>query len=148
MGEMPTFIVPQVRATSELVFHHDSAPGERYLAIDGSLLERAPIYIAIRKVADVREDQAEYIDWHMHEVDSLYVLIGNGEGMRGLRGLIRYGEEQRVLESPITVFIPKGVAHSYKLTGGSGTYLSIVLSGDYNGTTHGIVRSEGEEAER
>ena len=132
---MSPFIVPEVRRTSEVVFHHDVAPGLRFLAIDGSKYPGSPIYIAVRRVAKVAQSQPEYIDWHKHTVDSLYLFIGEGEAMKGLHAVVRLGDDERQIESPMTVFIPKGTPHSYKLTKGSGTYISILLAGDYNGST-------------
>ena len=126
------YISMQVRRTSEVKFHHDVAPGLRYLAIDKTLYKDAPIYIAIRKVLNVKADQPEYIDRHEHSVDSLYLFIGEGDELKGLRALVRIGDQEKKIESPMTVFIPKGVPHSYKLIGGSGMYVSILLDGDYN----------------
>lgn len=135
MNKQVSFIIPEIRPTSEVHFHYDVAPGLRFLAIDESRLEGSPIYIAIRRVANVTADQPEYIDWHTHAVDSLYLLIGDGPEMRGLHATVRFSDQERFVESPVTVFIPRGVPHCYKLTSGSGTYLSILLHGDYNANT-------------
>ncbi len=129
------YIPMQVRPTSELKFHHDVAPGLRYLAIDKSLCEKAAIYIAIRRVYDVKHDQPEYIDKHIHSVDSLNLFIGDDDKLKGLRATVRIEDHEREIESPMTVFIPKGLYHNYKMTGGSGIFVNILLAGDYNGHT-------------
>jgi 2-isopropylmalate synthase len=130
-----SYVPIQVRRTSELKFHADTAPGVRFLAMDKCLCADAPLYLAVRRVNGVPQHQPEYIQSHVHSVDSLYVFIGDEEGLRGLRATVRVEEEEREIESPMTVLIPKGVPHSYKLVGGSGIYLSILLDGDYNGHT-------------
>ena len=135
MAEQATYITPEIRRTSEVLFHRDNAPGLRFLAIDASKRPGAPIYLAVRRVDQVPDAQGEYIDWHVHSVDSLYVFLGDGENLTGLSAVVRTGDEETSVQSPMTVFIPKGCPHCYKLTGGSGTYLSIVLSGDYNSVT-------------
>lgn len=135
MDKELVFIVPEVRKTSEVVFHHDNAPGIRYLAIDKTLYSKASVYMVVRKIKKVSPKQAEYIDWHVHAVDSLYLFLGDEEGMKGLRGIVRFDEGERTVESPMTVFIPKGVRHSYRLTEGSGMYISLILHGDYNAQT-------------
>lgn len=129
------YIPMQKRRTSEVKFHHDIAPGLRFLAIDKSLYKDAPIYIAIRRAKDVKSNQPEYIDWHAHSVDSLYLFIGDNDGLKGLRAVVRIEDQEREIESPMTVFIPKELRHSYKLIGGSGIYVSILLNGDYNANT-------------
>jgi len=129
------FIRMQKRRTSEVKFHHDVAPGIKYAAIDKILHKDAPIYIALRKVRNVKTDQPEYIDTHVHTVDSLYLFIGEEEGLKGLKAVVRIGSEEKEIESPMTVFIPKDIPHSYKLIGGSGIYISILLHGDYNAHT-------------
>ena len=129
------FIIPEIRRTSEVQFHHDVAPGLRFLAIDHTLFKESPVYIAIRRVENVSFDQPEYIDWHTHDVDSLFLFLGDGEGLRGLHGLVRLGSNEKEIESPMTVFIPNGVSHSYKLTKGRGTFISILLDGNYNAST-------------
>src|ERR1043166_1050264 len=129
------FISPEVRRTSEVVFHHDVAPGLRFLAIDKTKYPGSPIYIAVRRVRNVSVTQPEYIDCHRHTVDSVYLFLGDGDDLKGLRAVVRFGNEERCVESPMTVFIPKGTLHSYKLIEGSGTYLSILLAGDYNAST-------------
>jgi 2-isopropylmalate synthase len=133
-----SFIVPEVRKTSEVVFHHDVAPGLRFLAIDHTKYADSPIYIAVRRVTDVAEAQPEYIDEHKHTKDSLYLFIGDGEGLKGLHAVVRLGNDERQIESPMTVFIPKGLPHSYRLTKGSGTYISILLDGNYNASTAAV----------
>lgn len=125
----------QKRRSSEVKFHRDIAPGLRYLAIDKSLCEETPLYIAIRCVKNVKRDQPEYVDWHIHSADSLYLFIGDDDELEGLRAVVRIEDEERAIESPMTVFIPKGLRHSYRMTGGSGIYVSILLNGDYNGHT-------------
>jgi 2-isopropylmalate synthase len=132
---MDLFIRPEVRRTSEVLFHHDTAPGLRFLAIDQTKYPDSPIYIAVRRANNVPETQPEYIDRHQHTVDSLYMFMGDDEGMKGLHAVVRLADEERKIESPMTVFIPKGVAHSYRLTKGSGTYISILLTGNYNAST-------------
>jgi 2-isopropylmalate synthase len=126
------FIPMAARPTSELKFHHDIAPGVRYLAIDRTLCEVTPIYIAVRRVKNVKCDQVEYIDSHVHSVDSLYLFIGDEDELKGLHAVVRIEDQEREIESPMTVFIPKGLRHSYKITSGSGIYVSILLNGDYN----------------
>jgi hypothetical protein len=148
MGEEPIFVVPEIRKSSEAIFHRDVAPGFRYVAMDKSLYPESPIYIMARRVKHVPENQREYIDWHVHSVDSVYLFIGDGDGMRGMYGVVRYGEKEKNIESPMTVFIPRGIRHCYKLNRGSGLYISVLLSGDYNECTFDRMGGEGQQCNK
>jgi 2-isopropylmalate synthase len=135
LRDTPLFARPVPRLSSEVRYHHDCAPGTRFLALDESLIPGAPLYLAVRRVASIPVEQPEYVEVHAHSVDSLYVLLGDGPGLTGLSAIVRWEGGQRRVDAPMTVLIPRGLAHSYKLTSGTGTYLSVVLAGDYNSVT-------------
>ena len=123
------------RTTSEIKFHSDLAPGQRYIAFDSSLHESAPVYVAVRKVDELVDFSREYVEPHVHDVDSLYLFIGVGRDLAGLRAIVTVEDRDYAIEAPTTVFIPAGLKHYYRLTSGSGLFLSMVLSGDYNSST-------------
>jgi mannose-6-phosphate isomerase-like protein (cupin superfamily) len=129
------YIPMERRRSSEVKFHSDVAPGIRFLAIDRSLYKDAPVYVAVRCVKDVTNEQPEYVGLHTHSVDSIYLFVGSGEALEGLQATVRIQDEERQIESPMSVLIPRGIPHSYRLTRGSGIYVSILLDGDYNGST-------------
>ena len=125
------FIAPEERPTSEIPFHNDSAPGVRRVFLEKKLLPETDAYVIVRTAADVRPDQPQYIDFHAHNVSSIYLFMGEGDNLEGLRAEVMLGDETFVIDSPATVYIPKGVPHSSRLIEGSGHFGHIVLSGDY-----------------
>lgn len=137
------FITPEDRPTSEIPYHHDTAPGVRRVFLEKKLFPDTEAYVIVRTAADVNPDQPGYIDSHAHNVTSIYLFMGDGEGLRGLRAEVTLDGERREIASPATVYIPAGVVHSSRLTEGAGHFCHIVLSGDY---TDSLMAPLGEAA--
>ncbi len=134
---MSDFVYPiEKRSNSEIQYHRDCAPGTRFLALDCTIRENSPIYVAIRRVCGVSEHQPRYIEEHIHEVDSVYFFLGNEVELRGLQAEVCIDGKKLKIKSPVTVFVPKDIPHSCRIYGGSGIYINIVLHGDYDSCTH------------
>jgi 2-isopropylmalate synthase len=116
-------------------FHRDVAPGLRFLFMDNTVYEEAKIYVAVRKAKMIPKAQLDYVDAHIHTVDSLYLFIGENDDLTGLSASVAIEEKSVSIESPMSVYIPRNIPHTYKLTRGRGIFVSILLSGDYNGNT-------------
>ena len=125
-------IKPEIRRTSELPFHNDLAPGKRRVFIEKKLFPDSDLYVMVRTAKDVMFNQPEYVESHAHNVSSVYIFLGNNEGLEGLKAEVILNGEIYVVSSPVTIFIPKGVVHSYRLIEGTGYFTHIVLSGNYN----------------
>lgn len=123
---------PDVRPTSEIKHHHDTAPGDRYVFIDQKKLPEADFYTIVRTAKDVQSNQVEYIDRHSHNCDSYYLFIGDNPDLTGVQAEVAIGDKISQIESPTSVYIPQGILHHYRLTGGSGKFFSIVPKGNYN----------------
>jgi 2-isopropylmalate synthase len=122
-------IEPEVRSAAELP-HHRAGPGDRYLLIDESRLDGCGQYCIVRRIPE-GDPGLGHVDTHRHNVDSLFVFLGSAEGLTGLRVQVTVGEEERTLDAPRSVFIPAGVRHSYRVLGGEGLFLNVVLAGTY-----------------
>jgi 2-isopropylmalate synthase len=125
------FLKPEVRKTSDLSYHTDDAPGVRRVFVEDRLLPEADCYVMLRTAHDVQPDQPKYVDAHAHNVSSIYLFFGNTPDLGGLTAEVILDGEKHVVHAPASVFIPKGVVHSYRLTGGSGYFLHTVMKGDY-----------------
>ena len=122
----------EIRKSSEIKCHLDSAPGLRYLYLDQSKIIESSLYIVVRVVKNVQENQPEYIEPHIHNCDSAYSFIGDNDDLTGLKAEVVIENEKYHIESPASVFVPKGLKHYYRLIGGTGKYISFVTSGDYD----------------
>ena len=122
----------EIRPTTEIKYHRDTAPGVRYVFIDGKKMAGADFYTVVRTVSQVKPTQVEYVDKHTHNCDTYHILIGTGEELSGLKAEFVIGVEKVVVESPVGVHVPARVPHSQRLIGGSGHFFNIVPNGNYN----------------
>jgi len=122
----------EVRPSTEIKYHRDTAPGVRYVFIDGKKMPEADFYTVVRAVSDVKPTQADYVDKHAHNCDTYHILIGDGAELTGLKAEFDIGGEKVVVESPAGVHVPARVPHSQRLIGGSGHFFNIVPKGNYN----------------
>lgn len=122
---------PVVIGSSELKYHRDGI-GERYLMIDDRVVPDCRQYCIVRNIPEVASTPPAHVDEHRHVCDSLFLFVGNGKGLEGLKVEVSLGEEVFNLESPSSVFIPAGFFHSYRIISGSGLFINHVLRGNYN----------------
>ena len=80
----------------------------------------------------VEEKPLAYVDVQTLYVDSLFLFLGHELGMKGLQVEVCLGQVVQKIDSPASVFIPAGVAHTYRILNGSGFCINHVLSGSYN----------------
>lgn len=124
-------VMPEVRRTSELPFHSDAAPGKRRVFLEKKIFPESDVYVMVRTAARVTPDQPNYVDAHAHNVSSIYLFLGSGPDLEGLKAEVVLDGEVHLVSSPATVVIPKGVVHSYRLIEGSGHFGHVVMKGDY-----------------
>lgn len=123
---------PEVRPTSEIKYHKDTAPGVRYVFVDGKKLPEAGFYTVVRTVAEVSETQAAYVDKHTHNCDTYHIAIGTGLNFSGLQMEFVIGDEKVVVESPVGAHVPAQVPHSQRIVGGAGHFFNFVPKSNYN----------------
>jgi hypothetical protein len=124
-------LVPEPRPTSDVPYHHDRAPGQKYLIVDHGVCNDTPVYIALRRVDRVSADQPIWLDLHAHKCNSFYLFIGDGEELEGLEGIVEIDDKHFAVRSPLAAIIPPILLHRYWLTNGSGWYLQITLTPTY-----------------
>lgn len=131
-GQYTRFLIsPEERPTSEIPYHYDTAPGVRRVFLEKKLLPETDTYVIVRTAKDVKPDQQDYIDFHAHNVNSIYLFMGEDDDLKGLLAEVMIGDETYQVSSPATVYIPRGVPHTTRLIDGSGHFTHIVLSSDY-----------------
>jgi hypothetical protein len=123
---------PEARPTTEIKYHTDTAPGVRYVFVDGKLKPEAGFYTVVRSVANVEATQASYVDKHRHNCDTDHIAIGSGPEFAGLKVEFEIGDEKILAESPVGVHIPAGTPHSQRIVGGSGHFFNFVPKSSYN----------------
>lgn len=120
---------------------HDSNKelGTRFLLCDRSLFKDSRFYMALRlfnEINNIKEEKQHVLN-HKHKVDSYWFFGGNKKDLKGLKIKIVIGGVEKILESPISVYIPRNIPHYYIPIKGSGFYLNLVLTGKkkYNDVT-------------
>lgn len=123
---------PDVRPTSEIKYHYDTAPGERHVFIDHKKMPEADFYTIVRNAFNVKPLQLKYVDKHRHICDSYYLFIGNKPDLTGLKAEVVIDGKKSNVASPAAAYVPERVLHHYRLIGGSGKFFNIVPKGNYN----------------
>lgn len=122
---------PDIRPTSEIRYHHDNAPGTRYVFMDRKKCPESSIYTIVRDARNI-DPQVPYVDPHIHNCASEFLFIGDNPDMTGLCAKVLLGDREFLVDSPASVFIPAGLEHSVQLVAGSGKFINIVCHADYN----------------
>lgn len=122
---------PLIKRASELRMHKDGQ-GIRYVFMDERIIPETSMYAIVRDIQNATQDKQSHVEMHRHNCDSVFIFIGNGNNLEGLTCEVTLGNEKYIISSPTSVFIPQGLEHTYRLISGSGKYINIVLSGDYN----------------
>lgn len=127
---------PFIKGASELLYHRDGV-GHRWVFMDNRIDDRSSVYM-IERIFD-QDYSAVYqphVDSHVHHCDSFFVFMGNNPDGTGLEVEVTFVSNQvettRIFESPASILIPAGVAHSYSYIRGMGRFLNFVLSRNYN----------------
>jgi 2-isopropylmalate synthase len=125
------FLTPRKISATELK-HHREGPGVRYVMVDERVVADCRQYCIAREIPALTEPPPSHVDAHAHNVDSLFVFIGHEPGLTGLTVEVQLGDVVKELESPVSVFIPAGVVHTYRILKGRGVFINHVLAGSYN----------------
>lgn len=126
------FIKPRV---SEDIPHHDSSEmdkiGLNMVLLDDTLFSGAGVRMTTRRVQDVTEEPEDYVELHSHEVDQVFIYLGEADDEESLEVEFRFDDEVYRIKSPTTVFVPKKVLHTQKIIRGSGRYITLLKKGTY-----------------
>lgn len=123
---------PFIKGASELLYHKDGV-GVRWVLMDHRLDNRSVFYIISRVFSQETYQLNEpHVDKHAHHCDSLFVFQGFADDGSGLNVSVTLGDVTKVIQSPASIYIQAYIEHSYTYISGTGTYLNIVLSPEYN----------------
>ena len=134
---------PKVRqeTLAGLVAHNpENEQGERFVFADAQSLPEGNLYVVLRRFGDIRE-AAPYVRTHTHKHPSLWLFFGCEADLSGLQIEVTLAAQSQVKQSPVSVWIPAGMPHSYRPISGRGYYVNILFApqGDYNRDTSDYV---------
>jgi mannose-6-phosphate isomerase-like protein (cupin superfamily) len=122
---------PQLRRTSEIRYHSDLAPGQRFVFVGRIVDPICRLYVVGRRVDRVPANQPEWLDDHRHNCPTFYVLIGQNPDLTGLTAEIVIEGRPFVAEAPSAIMLPAGFLHHHRLSAGSGWSFHVNVRPDY-----------------
>lgn len=98
---------------------------ERFLLMNGELLENAPLHVAVHIIKDLDTPPDPYVKKHCHpDFDEIGLIIAPKDVLE--YEIILDGKENRI-KSPAAVYIPAGTHHRARAVSGNGAYVCILL---------------------
>ncbi len=113
---------------SRIPFHGD-APLKRLLMCDKNIFPESGTHISVHLIKNLPKKVPGYSKPHKHDCDEINLILSE-DGRLVYK--IQLGDETYDVVSPSTVLIPKGVKHSAEVVSGNGTFVCIVLNGEYS----------------
>jgi len=85
--------------------------------------EGFPVHLAVHTVTAGRVGDGDHVQPHAHDADEINILLGDQ-----LRYRVQLGEESYVVESPASIWIPRGLVHAANHVQGTGSYICLILA--------------------
>jgi 2-isopropylmalate synthase len=90
-------VTPKVISATELKYHR-AGPGARHVMVDNRFVTNARQYCIVREIPHQDKPAVDHVDPHRHVCDSLFVFLGRGPGLTGLRVEVLLDGRVRTLE--------------------------------------------------
>lgn len=114
---------------------HKEAPVKRLLMQDSGTfpdlneISKGSNYrIAVHIIEELPDVVPEYVELHAHDCDEINLILSE-------KGELVYNvlleDEEYIVSSPATIYIPKGVRHKIWAKKGEGTFIAIIMSQEY-----------------
>ena len=127
MKKYRKFIKKGVIESLDKVPFHSKAPIKRLSMLSKSLIPQSNTHIAVHFV-DASKNLPKYSKLHKHNHDEVNLILSEDSP---LTYEIKLEEESYKVNSPSTIFIPKGIKHSAQAISGKGIFVCIILSNNY-----------------
>jgi O-methyltransferase domain/Dimerisation domain len=112
-----------------VAFHaNGTAPVSRRVLAGAGVHENLGKHIVSHEIRNVAAEHRSYCEPHVHDCDEINILLSDSY----LSYEIRLGEEVFVVTAPATIHIPAGIVHSANVIEGSGFYIAIVDTPNYD----------------
>jgi hypothetical protein len=119
MGRQHAHLITKLEPESlAAVPFHQSVPG-----IERRRAAGFPVHLAVHTVDASRVAEDQHVQPHVHDADEVNVLLGDQ-----LRYRVQLGDELYVVESPASIWIPRGMLHAANHLRGTGSFICIILA--------------------
>lgn len=111
-----------------VAFHHD-APLTRHVMLQKDTTEGdGGIRIVSHIINNLPETIPPYCELHWHDFDEINLIVSEDNT---LKYRITLEDEVYEVQSPSTVYIPKGLKHAAEVISGKGVYIAITFTKEY-----------------
>lgn len=122
------FINKGMNEPLEKIPFHQKAPIKRFSMLNKSMVPESDTHVAVHFV-DALQKIPKYSQLHKHNHDEINLILSTGDT---LRYKIQLEDETYSVSSPSSIFIPKGIKHSAEVMSGTGIFVCIILSDNYD----------------
>jgi len=122
------FINEGMNESMEKIPFHQKAPIKRFSMLNKSMVPESDTHIAVHFV-NASQKIPKYSQLHKHNHDEINLILSEDDT---LKYKIQLEDETYRVSSPSSVFIPKGIRHSAEVVSGTGIFVCIILSDDYD----------------
>ena len=132
-----------VQALHHVPFHGSGvAPLCRRVLAGPDVHPQLEKHIVAHEIREVCAGRRSYCEPHVHDCPEINILLS----LTRLIYEIRLGDEVYLVEAPATIYIPAGLVHSANVVEGSGFFVALVETADYQASVSGAQgdRAEGE----
>ena len=128
MKKYRKFIKKGVVEPLEKISFHSKAPIKRLSMLSKALISQSNTHIAVHFI-DSSKNLPKYSKLHKHNHDEINLILSENAN---LTYDIQFEDESYEVNSPSTIFIPKGIKHSARAISGKGIFVCIILSNNYS----------------
>jgi len=125
------YVVKGVNEPLSAVPFHGHAPVDRLMMLNQDMIEDCDTRISVHMVNDLPDQVDSYCEMHKHDFDEINIIVSQD---KGLTYSIQMEDEEYIINSPATVFVPKGVRHKSEVVSGTGMFICVTLQGKYSAT--------------
>ena len=99
--------------------------------------------IVAHEIREVSAGRRSYCEPHVHDCPEINILVS----LTRLIYEIRLGDEVYIVEAPATIYIPAGLVHSANVVEGSGFFVALVQTANYQASVSaGAPRTDSTNA--
>jgi mannose-6-phosphate isomerase-like protein (cupin superfamily) len=108
---------------------HKKAPIKRISMLNKKTMPESNIHAAVHFVDIMDKKISKYSVLHKHDADEVNIILSENDK---LVYEIQLDDEIYKVNSPVTIFIPKGVKHRADVISGRGFFVCLILSDKYS----------------
>lgn len=131
MRRYKKYITKGINEPLSKVAFHKKAPIKRISMLSKKTISESKIHAAVHFVDAVDKKISKYSTLHKHDADEINMILSDSGK---LFYEIQIDDEIYKVNSPVTVFIPKGVKHRADAISGKGIFVCLIMSNKYKTT--------------